>query len=76
MRTIALHPSKKWASIWEVIKERDCDPNPETYSLRTMNGSLHHKYRSYKTIYSLIREASEDYEFIQVGNHILNRRTQ
>lgn len=74
LRTIALDPNKAWTSIWEVIQERDCDPNPNKWSLRNPNGSLHHKHRAYDYKHQLIRNAKEDFNIITIGNHILNRK--
>lgn len=40
----------KMTSIYEVIKERECDPHPGKYSLWcTGNGSIHRKFRSYNS---------------------------
>lgn len=43
-----VYDNKKMGSVWEVIKERECDPHPGKYSLwNPGNGAIHSEVRDF-----------------------------
>lgn len=69
MRIIA-YKNKKMTSIWELIEERQCDPNPGQYSLwNTGNGALHSELRGYDIRLKLVEDAREEgFNVIKIFN--------
>lgn len=54
--------------VWEIVRERECDPNPDKYSLRHSNGTLHSELRGFGNKHEAISAAKEEgYNVAQVG---------
>lgn len=68
LREIAVRPGNTLDAVWEIYKERDCDPHPGKYSMRHSNGALHREFRAYDKKGKLIDDAKEaDFRIILFG---------
>jgi len=55
------YETDSWGSVWELVRQRDCDPNPGTYCLwNPGNGAIHSKHNNYPTAWDARDAVNED----------------